>query len=1103
MHLSEGYKRKKLAKLCFVLSISYSKMVLMLLALILISLYFYRYICESIDILPSTGDLLIIFVVLFYGCFFVLYDITLSREQRIAGRIYLLALYVLLLCSGILFFTSDLNIIKFLLRLLLLVIIVYFTCFMIKYRILFGDPKVIQYKDEGDYIKVIEHDKKEIDIASNIKGILPKIDKYPKDIIRECYYEMFECYYKMGNYDNAIKYLECLIEVDDKTKELIYKGLDYYELNQKLGLFYFPVFTHNLFSKYLKAKGKIESFLKKHLNLRTKIEYVLVAIFSLMFLFYSISTLTFDYTTTTNIAQNSLNYNPTYTLFLFSILISSIILLLVASLKIEKGYSKKIFDYGDHLVKNQEIESYLVKESELKKVYWILSISLPFTCICLTLPFTTWFADVSLNLTRISIYYITEGTFLVFLIYSIMPLIFVFVFLLSPFILFIYSSLTISVLKDFISPTYRNLTGRTIHESELVGYGYFVIAPPYVIGWCLIIFSAIFVITLEKPTHVTHFLAPVSLSIFLFIFTLNLVYKEFTTGSNKLIGDIYYRKEKYKEACDRYKKMEKHVNNKFYKTVFSPSDTFLSNLYMAYGDSKFRLGEREEALSLLSKSLEYAEKGNLTSYLWQIHYKIGQIKEEENKLEGAYENYKKSIEIIEDLRELVKIPERKEAFFENKAEVYAKMVVLCLRLGKDEEAFNYAERAKGRVFLELLGTEKVELKARHELKEKEEKLLRKIREIEAKLRERREERYLWELSKVMEEYDELLLKIKEEDPEYYSLRKVEPQTLKEIQSLLTENELILEFFVGDEVIAFIIQKDGMSVEKIPITKKELEAKIKDIRKKIDPLQMLSVPEPECMLSVKRVANELYQILIRKLEPMLNGKDLIIVPHGILHYLPFNALYDGESWFIEKYNARFLQNASMRRFLKEKRKEMIRNVLVVGNPTKDLEYAEKEAIDVAHKFNVNPLLGDEAKKEIVIESSINKDLLHLSCHAMFEAGFPRFSRLMLADDNLLVTEVYNLDLNADLVTLSACETGLGGLTNGDEVEGLTRAFMRAGTPSVIASLWKVDDESTSELFLKYYEGEGDKMKRLRDAQIEIMKKYGHPFYWAGFVMFGEG
>jgi tetratricopeptide (TPR) repeat protein len=323
---------------------------------------------------------------------------------------------------------------------------------------------------------------------------------------------------------------------------------------------------------------------------------------------------------------------------------------------------------------------------------------------------------------------------------------FVFINIGIPIILFVYAILILSVVKDFTIGI-SDFT-ETHHRSDTPQF--FRIFPFLLIVSCLAVFTVIltiFLTSLEGKTYdFQQVLPPFIIAISCFIFSINIIYQEFTTGSNKLIGDTYYSKEKYKEACDRYKKIETHVNNKFYKTVFPSSDTFLSNLYMAYGDSKFRLGEREEALTLLNKSLEFAEKGNLTSYLWQIHYKIGQIKEEENKLEEAYESYKKSIEIIEDLRELVKIAERKEAFFENKAEVYAKMVFLCLRLGKDEEAFNYAERTKGRVFLELLGTEKVELKARHELKKKEEELLRKIREIEAKLRERREERYLWELS---------------------------------------------------------------------------------------------------------------------------------------------------------------------------------------------------------------------------------------------------------------------------------------------------------------------------------------------------------------------
>ena len=846
-----------------------------------------------------------------------------------------------------------LNIFRYAAVIIVSVLLAYLVCFFIKYKEAIDlSEKANEHEKQGGYKKAIDYVNKELSILDKMTGFFIKKDPQYKLSMLSCHSNLSKWYCMLGDYDNTVKNLRKVRELDNETVDSIYRGeADVLELiNEVIKP---QAFENNIFKKYLKIKG----FIKKPTILK-KIKFEHILIFSLILVFglYVFSLLTSDYTDILIVYQHYPKINQIFTWLGFcSLFIFSLVFLLFTTLKIEKGYSGNIFD----LFNRAQSEDILSKqEHKLKSTYKLLSFSLVLICLLYAIQSTNWYVLEMLYLSKLGMH-------------------FVFINIGVPIILFVYAILILSVVKDFTIGI-SDLT-ETHHRSDTPRF--FRIFPFLLIVSCLVVFTVIltiFLTSLEgKIYDFQQVLPPFIIAISCFIFSINIIYQEFNTGSNKLIGDIHYSKEKYKEACDRYKKIEKHVNNKFYKTVFPPSDTFLSNLYMAYGDSKFRLGEREEALSLLNKSLEFAEKGNLTSYLWQIHYKIGQIKEEGNKLEEAYESYKKSIEIIEDLRELVKIPERKETFFENKAEVHAKMVFLCLRLNKDEEAFNYAERAKGRVFLELLGTEKVELKARSELKEKEEELLRKIREIEAKLRERREERYFRELSKVMEEYDELLLKIKEEDPEYYSLRKVEPRTLKEIQSLLTENELILEFFVGDEVIAFIIQKDGMSVEKIPITKKELEAKIKDIRKKIDPLQMLSVSEPEWMLSVKKVANELYQILIRKLEPMLNGKDLIIVPHGILHYLPFNALYDGESWFIEKYNARFLQNASMRRFLKEKRKEMIRNVLVVGNPTKDLEYAEKEAIDVAHKFNVNPLLGDEAKKEVVIESSINKDLLHLS------------------------------------------------------------------------------------------------------------------------------
>ena len=233
---------------------------------------------------------------------------------------------------------------------------------------------------------------------------------------------------------------------------------------------------------------------------------------------------------------------------------------------------------------------------------------------------------------------------------------------------------------------------------------------------------------------------------------------------------------------------------------------------------------------------------------------------------------------------------------------------------------------------------------------------------------------------------------------------------------------------------------------------------------------------------------------------------------MLHNLPFNALYDGNHLFIEKYKVRYLPNSSVLRFLKEKAlgSQKSQGALVIGNPTGDLKYSEREAIEIAKIFNVKPLLRDDAKKQVVIKEVSGKKVLHFSCHGKFEQLYQRYSRLLLSDGNLYVLDVYNLDINADIVVLSACETALGELTDkaklsmGDEVEGFIRAFIYAGSPTVIATPWRVDDEITSKLFLKFYKSIGDKIDKIRQAQIYVMKRkiYSHPFYWAGFILIGE-
>ncbi|TAJ97533.1 CHAT domain-containing protein, partial [bacterium] len=145
----------------------------------------------------------------------------------------------------------------------------------------------------------------------------------------------------------------------------------------------------------------------------------------------------------------------------------------------------------------------------------------------------------------------------------------------------------------------------------------------------------------------------------------------------------------------------------------------------------------------------------------------------------------------------------------------------------------------------------------------------------------------------------------------------------------------------------------------------------------------------------------------------------------------------------------------------------------------------------------------------VSLSPNYDILHFAVHGELNQEDPLSSALLLAaggkgDGKLRASEIFSLNLKADTVVLSACETGLGKITNGDEIIGLTRAFIYAGTPSVITTLWKIDDRASYELMREFYTNLKTKKKAeaLRQAQLKIMKEFPHPFFWAAYELSGE-
>jgi CHAT domain-containing protein len=214
---------------------------------------------------------------------------------------------------------------------------------------------------------------------------------------------------------------------------------------------------------------------------------------------------------------------------------------------------------------------------------------------------------------------------------------------------------------------------------------------------------------------------------------------------------------------------------------------------------------------------------------------------------------------------------------------------------------------------------------------------------------------------------------------------------------------------------------------------------------------------------------------------------------------------------------YYSSASLMQFTREKAQGGAPSPLAVGNPdlhdpSLNLRYAEREVRAVAGFFpDAEVLTRGQATKAKSVEESPRFQLLHFATHAELDEADPLGSALRLApasgdDGRLEVQEIFGLELHASLVVLSGCETALGTVNRGDELTGLTRAFIYAGTPSVITTLWQVNDRASYELMQEFYRhlkaGQA-KAEALRQAQLATLAKYPHPYFWAAYQLTGEG
>ena len=339
----------------------------------------------------------------------------------------------------------------------------------------------------------------------------------------------------------------------------------------------------------------------------------------------------------------------------------------------------------------------------------------------------------------------------------------------------------------------------------------------------------------------------------------------------------------------------------------------------------------------------------------------------------------------------------------------------------------------------------------------------------------------------------------------------EPATLTQarVRAALRPGEAIIQFHVlDDELVAWVLRPAGSSGHLIARTRRDLAADVEAFR------QSVLARSP----SATGLAGRLHSLLLAPLQ-LVPGEQLLIVPHDALHYLPFQALRADDAWLIERHALAFAPSTGLAIALATRAADERGTLVAFGNPGIDarlaLPNAESEVRTIGALFPDHRIFVKSAASRRAFRAAAigGASILHIAAHAEVDVVDPLQSRILLAPDGddpgfLDAREVYAMNFGAvSLVTLSACESGLGRIARGDEIMGFTRAFFSAGASTLLVSLWPVADDSTELLMTTLYRelARGQPaLLAMQTGQLAVLRqpRFAHPYFWAPFDLMGN-
>lgn len=488
---------------------------------------------------------------------------------------------------------------------------------------------------------------------------------------------------------------------------------------------------------------------------------------------------------------------------------------------------------------------------------------------------------------------------------------------------------------------------------------------------------------------------------------------------------------------------------------------------------------------------------------------------------AAIASYQAAVESLDRTWSRIRMQENKEAYLgqgwpfwvPSPVRVYERLLHLKLHQGDARGALELAERFKSRAFVDLLRrrTEKIVSRVPPALLAEERRIFKELDRAQ-------KPGATVDPAPLAAQYGQVAERIRAADPHYAELLQPMRQPLARVQALLDADTVLVEYFVGvSESIAWIVTSSDVRAVTLPSGQETIAHRVDAARRVLR--------RPGSLEAARKGLRPLSDAVLAPILPLLPAKTrrVVVVPHGPLHHVPFAVLLDDhDEYMVRRYAIAQCpsgtalvecvgQNPRRRGHFDVAAASGVAFALGNAQPAMPgwdpLPGTAEEVHLIQQRLPHTRIVEGAAMKAAAVEKAVPAAaFLHFATHGNYNEDVPLDSCLVCVDHELPVPDIFAWRLKAYSVTLSACQSGLGQIQVGDDVVGLSRAFIYAGTPAVISTLWRIADTATAPLMGTFYEKlkSEDRAAALRDAQLSLLgqEETAHPFFWGAFVIQGD-